>query len=146
LAVTTYTHGDAQDLLAEYKRAWQGRDPDLMLELFSDDAEYRVDPFEQPLVGANAIRAHWNGIATAQANVEFDAERIWLAGATVLASWHAAFTRRASGERVRQRGFMTLELDDQRRVTRLRTWTIERMVGTDSTFRPEQAAEVADGR
>ena len=73
-----------------------------------------ADPFEPPLVGANAIREYWNEAAATQANVEFDAERVWVGGRTVLASWHGAFTRRATAERVRDRGFMTLELDDER--------------------------------
>jgi hypothetical protein len=139
------TPGDGQDLLARYKRAWERRDPDLAVSLFREDAEYRYDPFEPPLVGANAIRGYWNDAAATQANVEFDAERIWVAGSTVLASWHAAFTRRTSSERVRYRGFMTLELDDERLVARFREWAIGRSVGVDSTFRPEPEPTAVPG-
>ena len=131
----TLTPGDGQDLLQRFKRAWEGRDVDAMVELFGASAEYRDDPFESPLVGANAIRAYWNEAAASQVNVEFDAERVWVSGPTVLASWHAALTRRASGERVRYRGFMTLELDEQGRVGRFRAWSIARMVGQDGTVR-----------
>ena len=140
----TLAHGDAQDLLGTLKRGWEGRDPDIVLSLFRDDAEYREHPFADPLSGSNAIRARWNELAAAQLNVEFDAERIWVSGRTVLASWHAAYTRRASGERVRARGFMTLELDDAGAVQRYRQWPAERVVGVDSTVRPE--SEGADGR
>ena len=129
------THGDGQDLLDRYKEAWERRDPDRAMELFSDDAEYRDDPFEEPIRGANAIRALWNDVAASQAHVEFDAENIWVVGSTVLASWHAAFTRRENGERVRLRGFMTLELDEEGRVRRFREWYHRRVVGTDSTLR-----------
>ena len=64
------------------------------------------------MVGELAIREHWNEAAATQGNVEFDAERIWVTGGTVLASWHGAITRRATAERIRERGFMTIELDD----------------------------------
>lgn len=138
---TSLAPGDGQDLLARYKRARERRDPDLALELFREDAEYRHDPFEAPLVGALAIREHWNGVAANQANVEFDAERVWVAGRTVLASWHSAYTRRSSGERVRQRGFMSLEVDEEGLVARMREWCLERVVGVDGTF-----WEDADGR
>ncbi|HET7678416.1 MAG TPA: nuclear transport factor 2 family protein [Candidatus Limnocylindrales bacterium] len=129
------THGDAQDLLAAYKRAWERRDPELAVSLFSDDAEYREDPFAEPLTGANAIRARWNETAASQANVEFDAERTWVSGRTVLSSWHGAYTRRADAQRVRLRGFMTLELDDAGKVRRFRQWWHGREVGRDATLK-----------
>jgi ketosteroid isomerase-like protein len=135
--VLTLTPGDGQDLVDRFKHAWERLDVDAAVALFSEDAEYRVDPFEPPLSGANAIRAYWNDAAASQTHVEFDAERVWVSGPTVLASWHAAFTRRTTAERVRQRGFMTLELDEAGLVTRLREWSVDRTVGVDRTYRPE---------
>ena len=135
--MTTFTNGDAQDLLAAFKRGWERRVPDEILELLDRDIDYRPDPFAEPLLGLNAVRALWNDLAATQAHVEFDAERVWVSGTTVLASWHAAFTRRATAERVRARGFMTLELGDDRRIKRLRQWPSERVVGSDSTFEAE---------
>ena len=131
------TPGDAQDILATYKAGWEKRDPDTIMSLFAANAEYREDPFADQLAGANAIRERWNHICANTANVEFDAERTWAAGATVLASFHAAYTRRLDGGRVRVRGFMTLEVDDDRRVVRFRQWPVEKTVGTDSTFKVE---------
>ncbi|CAN5494317.1 MAG: nuclear transport factor 2 family protein [Chloroflexi bacterium] len=131
------THGDAQDLLESYKQAWEQRDPEQAVALFSEHAEYREEPFEEPLIGANAIRAYWNEAAATQVHVEFDAENIWVRGRTVLASWHAAYTRRSNAERIRLRGFMTLEVDDAGKVWRFREWWHRRTVGTDGTFTPE---------
>ncbi|HUR16113.1 MAG TPA: nuclear transport factor 2 family protein [Candidatus Limnocylindrales bacterium] len=138
--MATLTHGDAQDLVTAFKEAWEKRAPDLIVELFDDGADYRVDPFSEPLSGINAIRDLWNNIAAAQTHVEFDAERVWLSGQTVLASWHAAYTRRATAERVRVRGFMTMELGEGTplRVMRFRQWPQERVVGMDSTFAAEE--------
>jgi hypothetical protein len=135
--VPPLTHGDAQDILETLKRGWEARDPDTVMGLFRDDADYREHPFSEPLLGANAIRRRWNEICATQASINFEPERIWVSGNTVLASWHAAFTRRSNGERVRQRGFMTLELDDDAIVWRFRQWPLEQVVGTDSTFRTE---------
>lgn len=140
----TFTHGDAQDVLAAFKAGWESRDPDALMALFADDAELRPDPFAEPLGGSNAIRALWNDMAATQVHVEFDAERIWVSGSTVLASWHAAYTRRATAERIRARGFMTLELNEEGLITRFRSWPAERVVGLDSTTRPEM--EGAHGR
>jgi ketosteroid isomerase-like protein len=139
------TPGEGQDVLARFKRARERRDPDLMLELCSEDVEYRVDPFEPPLRGALAVREHWNRLAEEQMRVDFDAERIWVAGRTVLASWHGAFTRRVSGVRVRMRGFSTMELDDAGLVMRLREWPAWREVGIDGGYHPEEGADEPGG-
>jgi len=137
--MATLTHGDAQDLLATFKQGWERRQPDTILDLFDEGAEYRPDPFSDPLQGLNAIRALWNDVAATQANVEFDAERIWVSGNTVLASWHGAYTQRTSAQRVRVRGFLTMELGDSTpwRIQRMKQWPAERVVGTDSTFEAE---------
>jgi ketosteroid isomerase-like protein len=127
----TLTPGDGHDLLARFGTAWESRDPDGAVALFAEDAEARHDPFEPPLVGSKAIRERWNRVAAEQGHVEFDAERVWVSGMTVLASWHAAYSLRASGRRLRARGFMTLELGADGLVTRLREWSVTREVGTD---------------
>jgi ketosteroid isomerase-like protein len=136
--VATLTQGDAQDLVERYKRAWERRDPDLAVALYRDDAELRLDPFEEPAHGINEIREIWNDVAATQDHVEFDAERVWASGNTVLTSWHAAFTRRSNAERVRIRGFSTFELDEARLIQRARQWAAARVVGIDSTTRPEE--------
>jgi ketosteroid isomerase-like protein len=144
------TPGDGQDVLARFKRAREQRDPDGMLELFAPDAEYRHDPFEPPLSGSLAIREHWNRIATEQAVVEFDAERIWVSGRSVLASWHAGYTPAGTQDRWRERGFMVLEMDDAGLISRLRTWPLVRLVATESPAGaagvPADAGEGQDGR
>ena len=142
------TPGDGQDLLARFKQARERRDVDRVMALFREDAEYRPDPFEAPMIGALAIREHWNEAAASQGNVEFDAERVWVSGGTVLASWHGAITRRATAERIRERGFLTIELDDAGLATRWRQWTVSRSVGIDTSLRMEPAADQGgpDGR
>lgn len=143
------TPGDGQDVLARLKRALEKRDPDLGMELFSPSADVRFDPFEPGITDGNGLRAWWNEMAAARAHQEFDAERIWVIGRTVLASWHGAFTSAASSERIRVRGFLTLELDDAGLVERLRLWAISRTVGVDGRHEPAGApgteTEVADG-
>src|SRR5687768_17503934 len=143
------TPGDGQDVLARLKRALEKRDPDLGMELFAPAADVKPDPFEPSLTDPNAIRAWWNAIAVSRANQEFDAERVWVAARTVLASWHGAYTAAASSERVRVRGFITLELDDQGLVERLRLWAISRTVGVDgrheASGEANPGAEVAGG-
>jgi SnoaL-like protein len=131
--VPDLTPGDGQDLLETYKRAWERRDVDLAMSLYADDAEHRDHPFRDPCVGSNAIRAMWNDIAANETHIEFDAERVWVVARTVLASWHAAYTDRTNSDRVRIRGFMTIEINHERKITRLKEWPVSRVVGKDSS-------------
>jgi hypothetical protein len=124
--------------MARYKAGWERRDPDSIMELFAENAQYRDDPFADELAGSNAIRSKVNDVCAQTANVEFDAERVWVSGATILSSFHSAYTLRSNGKRVRQRGFLTMELDDAQQIWRFRQWAAEREVGTDSTFKVEE--------
>jgi hypothetical protein len=140
----TLTPGDGQDLFARFKQAREQRDPEAMLELYADEATYEPDPFAPSLQGANAIREHWNDIVAQQVHVDIDAERIWVVGRTVLASWHAAFTRMATAVRVRVRGFSTMELDDEGSILRMRDWSLTRDVGIDRGHRPSAPSNQAE--
>ena len=131
------THGAGQDLLTAWKRAWEARDVDAFVQLFTEDADFRPDPFDEPIVGATAIRAYWNDFAARSANTELDAERLWVQDRTVLAAWHGASTVRTTAERVRHRGFLVFDLDPAGRIARLRGYPGQRAVGIDSRFKPE---------
>ena len=140
----TLTPGDGQDLFARFKQAREQRDPDAMLELYAEEATYDPDPFAPSLEGANAIRGHWNDIVAQQVHVDVDAERIWVAGRTVLVSWHAAFTRMATAVRVCVRGFSTMELDDAGSILRMRDWSRTQDVGIDRVHRPPGPSNEAE--
>jgi hypothetical protein len=42
-----------------YRRAWDSNAPDDIRSLFTEDAEYRTAPFDEPRVGHDAIVAGW---------------------------------------------------------------------------------------
>lgn len=127
----TIDHAAAGDLLDRYARAWEQFDGDAWVELFSDDVEYREDPFEPPMVGHNALRAYLLEAADSQEQLEVTIERHWVAGSTVLAAWHASFIRRSSRARVRIAGFMTLEIVADGRIGRFREWWHRRESAVD---------------
>ena len=117
----SFDYAAAGDLLERYGRAWEAFDGDAWVELFTDDVEYRDDPFEEPMIGRNAVRAYLMDAAGRQREVDFTIERHWFVDPTVLAAWHAAYLRQADRARVRLIGFMTLEMRDGR-IARLREW------------------------
>ena len=133
------TYGDAQDLVDRLKRAWEKRDVDAFLDCLADDAELRPDPFAPPLGDRTGIRDWANDIAATIVHPEADAERIWLAGDTLLIAFHGAWTDRRTAARSRVRGMLAIELDPELHVQRARAWALSRIVGTDSSVAPTGA-------
>ncbi len=113
----------AGTLLDAYARAWEAFDGDAWVAIFTDEAEYHEDPFGEPLVGHNALRAFLLDASASQRDVEFTVERHWVSGDTILAAWHVAFIRQATGRLARVAGFMTAEIAPDGRIARFREWT-----------------------
>ena len=114
-------HATAADLLDRFVQAREAFDGDAWTELFTDDVEYREDPFEPPLVGKNAVRAYLNEAAERQEQVAFEVERHWVVDPTILLAFHAGYVQRSDHARVQVAGFMTLEISDGR-IARVREW------------------------
>jgi hypothetical protein len=53
------THDDVQGWLDQYIAGWKSYDPVAIGDLFGEDAEYRYHPWDDPLVGRDAIVADW---------------------------------------------------------------------------------------
>jgi SnoaL-like domain len=51
----------AQDWLDRYVAAWLSYEPDAIAELFSEDVAYRYHPYDEPIVGRDAVVASWLG-------------------------------------------------------------------------------------
>jgi ketosteroid isomerase-like protein len=128
----TVDYATGGDLLEAFGRAWAAFDGDAWVALFTEDAAFHGDPFSPPLMGHNAIRAFLLASAEEQEQVEFTVERHWVSGSTVLGAWHASYVRRATRERVRLSGFMTLDVAVDGRIARLHDWWMApRSVGAE---------------
>ena len=117
------------ELLERYGQAWETFDGDAWVDLFTDEAEYHGDPFGEPLVGHNALRAYLLDHARKQRDVDFTVERHWVSGSTVLAAWHVSWTDRGDGRVVRWAGFLTTEVASDGRISRFREWALEGPAG-----------------
>jgi ketosteroid isomerase-like protein len=51
----------AQDWLDRYVDAWISYDPDDISGLFSDDVAYRYHPYDEPILGRDAVVTSWLG-------------------------------------------------------------------------------------
>lgn len=113
------TAGRLLDALAVARVTFDG---DAWVDLFTPDAVLQQDPFEPPLIGGNALRAHVNAAAEIEEQVEFTWERHWVVPPTILAPWRMNYTHRQSRARVSLAGFATLEIADDGRIVRSRWW------------------------
>jgi len=137
----TIDYATAGDILDRFGRSWETFDGDLVVSLFTKNAEYEGDPFEPPLVGHNAIRKFWLDSAERQDQVEFTVERHWVSGDTILAACQMSYVERPSGDRVRIKAFMAFEMEDGL-VARCREWWNARRAGVESA----ESTEAIDGR
>jgi ketosteroid isomerase-like protein len=125
----TIGYKEAGDLLADFARAYETFDGDLVVSLFSGDAEYHEDPFSPPITGHNAIRAYWLESAATQDRVEFTIERHLVSGDTIVAIWHLSYVLREDGGRHRASGVLVLDTRNGV-IERLREWWHERRADT----------------
>lgn len=53
------TEDDVQRWLDDYVAAWRSYDPDAIGDLFTPDATYGFNPWDEPITGRSAIVAWW---------------------------------------------------------------------------------------
>jgi ketosteroid isomerase-like protein len=116
--------------LDAYGAAWQDGDAEAAMALFAMDAEYYENPFDDPMVGKDAIHRYWSdGAGESQRDVRFVHEAIAVVESTGLAHWQAAFVRIPSGNHVELDGFLMAEFDASGRCAVFREWWHRREEG-----------------
>lgn len=61
-----------QNWIDAYTKAWESNEPDDIRALFSEDAEYRTEPYSEPWVGHEEIVAGWLEAADTAGEWSFD--------------------------------------------------------------------------
>jgi hypothetical protein len=56
--------------LAAYRNAWLQRDGDAAAGLFTEDATYAEQPYQDAFAGPVAVRDYWARVTDAQSNIE----------------------------------------------------------------------------
>ena len=56
--------------LAAYRKAWIERDADAAAALFTEDAVYHEQPYENPFAGRSGVHDYWERVTATQENVE----------------------------------------------------------------------------
>jgi len=97
-----------------YKRAWESRDADLVLTIFTEDAIYHEDPFDRAMAGHEAIRRYWKRATRKQRNIEFQWSPVCSSGNLHMVDWKANYTLADGSGKAELRGSMIVELRGER--------------------------------
>jgi len=100
---------DAQEWLDRYVAAWLSYDADDIASLFTEDVRYRYHPYDDPIVGREAVVASWLGEANSDGASTRDApgtyaaqyEPVAVDGEIVVATGTSSYRERLDGPIVR---------------------------------------------
>jgi hypothetical protein len=113
-----------QEWIESYGRAWEAADEELIVSLFSEDAEYRSSPFRKAFVGHDEIRAYWRRGAGGQRETRVRMGRPFVDGDRVAVEWWT--TMIDDGEQVTLPGCLLLRFGPDGRCSHLREyWHVE---------------------
>ena len=115
--------------MEDYRRAWEHQDAALLLTLFTEDATYHENPFNEPLAGHAAIRDYWQRATGNQRDIRFRWRPVHSAGDEHAIEWEAQFTRLEPAQLVELRGMMFLTISGGR-IARLREYWHKRETPT----------------
>jgi SnoaL-like domain len=110
-----------------FGRAWEQRDADQAAALFSDDGSYRDGPFEEPLIGPAALRAHWSQLPAPRPGITFTHELIAAMDDGGVAHWHGSYSRASDDVLVELDGILLVTLDEDGRCREFREWSLRRL-------------------
>jgi hypothetical protein len=114
---------DFKKWLDAYGAAWQDGDAQAVFELFTENAEYRETPFDDPMLGLKAIHQYWSeGAGESQKEVHFSYQALAVVDDAGLARWQATFVRIPSGNYVELDGFFMAEFAENGKCFMFREW------------------------
>src|SRR5262245_17277455 len=94
------------DWIEGYRRAWETADADLVVSLFTEDADYRSNPFEEPHHGQAGIREYWDSVTSVQRDARVRMGRPFVDGSRVAVEWWT--TMESEGQEVTLPGCLLL--------------------------------------
>jgi ketosteroid isomerase-like protein len=106
--------------LEAYRVAWEQADADAAAALFTEDATYRANIFEEPFVGREGVRRYWEDVTRTQEDVAVRMGAPFTDGERVAAEFWT--TMRNAGEDVTLPGCLLLTFDGDGLCTSLREY------------------------
>jgi hypothetical protein len=121
-------HDRLDSWFQRFGRAWEERDGDRTVTLFGENGSYRETPFDEPLRGAEEIRAYWSKLPAARGDISFAHELLAVTESWGIAHWHGSYTPVDCATRLELDGILLVALDDEGRCQDFREWSNRREV------------------
>jgi uncharacterized protein (TIGR02246 family) len=112
--------GTVSDWIEAYRRAWEERDAEAAAALFTSDATYRSNIFEEPHQGRDGVRAYWESVTSTQSDVRVRMGRPYVDGDRVAVEFWT--NMKVDGDDVTLPGCLLLDFDAEGRCRRLREY------------------------
>jgi len=109
-----------QEWIEGYRRAWEERDSEAAAGLFTANATYRSNIFEDAHQGREGVRSYWESVTATQSEVRVRMGRPFVDGDRVAVEFWA--NMKIDGEEVTLPGCLLLDFDDTWQCRRLREY------------------------
>jgi ketosteroid isomerase-like protein len=116
------THERFTAWMTEYGRASAENDPQASANLFAQDACYYESPFDEPVVGRDAIYEYWRKGAQTLKEKEASFEILAVNGNTGIARWQSKFIVIESGKHLALDCLFVVEFDEEGLCRIFREW------------------------
>ncbi len=108
------------DWIEGYRQAWESRDPEAAAGLFTSDATYRSNIFEEPHRGREGVREYWSAVTASQSDVTVRMGRPFADGLRVAVEFWT--TMAVDGDPVTLPGCLLLDFTEDGLCRRLREY------------------------
>jgi hypothetical protein len=116
------THAAFNQWLAAYGQASADNDPLASARLFAEDARYCESPFDQPLIGRQAIYDYWAAGAQKLSDKISSYAILAVRGNLGIARWQARFVVKATGAVMNLDCTFLVEFDERGLCSHFREW------------------------
>jgi len=115
-----------------YGKACEDSDSKVAAELFTQNAEYYETPFDDPMVGQDAIYRYWSKASQALKDVRFSYEILAVKENLGIALWRGQFVSVRSGNYIVLDGVFVAEFDEQEKCSTFREWWHRQEIDTST--------------
>ena len=111
-----------QEWMDRYGKASENQDANAVAELFTPNAKYYETPFDDPMVGREAIYQYWSEASQDLKDVRFSYEILAVKGNLGIALWQGNFVNLKSGNQVALDGVFLVEFEEPGQCCIFREW------------------------
>jgi ketosteroid isomerase-like protein len=109
-----------------YKTAWEHKDAELILTIFTDDAVYHERVLQEPIRGHAGIAAYWQEkVVKGQDRISFTLLNTYLDGTTGIAEWEVSFDDCVQRKRKHMKEIAIMEFVDGKIASLREYWASE---------------------